>query len=358
MHSQLRRGVNAVVRMLQSRSHRQNAESAEYTPGATRRCAMPQPPYSPVRLDTAPVYVISSTPRKDSFRPVPRPVRTLKPVAAPQPMTRLTTGLSSATVALALIVIFMMWKWHQASVAAEAEHRRAELSWAFADSVLGDLKEMRADASRLDEDRKDLLATLDKAKANGIALEADLAVWQQSHRQLQTETVQAVSQWTQHSQTLEQSLGSTESRLQQTATVLEQERQTAAQSISQLDSEKNAIAEQKAAAEREADALNRKASDLSAENHSLGSELGHARSSISSLESDRRSLESRNSQLCSDINSLRSTICSLESRNSQLCSEVSSLNSRISCLQSELSSARSSSNSSSSSDNDHHRGRR
>ncbi len=94
----------------------------------------------------------------------------------------MATGLSAATVALVLVVVFAAWKWHQASLAAEAEHRRAEISWAFADEVLRDLNGLREDASRLDAERKALLKTLDQTQRNGIALEADLNVWQRTHQ--------------------------------------------------------------------------------------------------------------------------------------------------------------------------------
>ena len=256
----------------------------------------------------------------------------------------MATGLSAATVALVLVVVFAVWKWHQASVAAEAEHRRAEISWAFADEVLRDLNGLREDASRLDAERKALLKTLDQTQRNGIALEADLNVWQRTHQQLQNESTQALTQWSSYSDQLQQSLGSTRNQLQETSTVLEQERQTAAQSIAQVDAEKNAIAEQKAAVEREADALDRKARDLSSENSSLHNDNASLRSDLSSARSSVSSLESRNSQLCSEINCLNGTI--------------SSLHSRISCLESELSRARSDSSNSNGGDGEHHRGRR
>ena len=258
----------------------------------------------------------------------------------------MATGLSAASVALLLLAVFVVWKWHQASLTAEAERRRADISWAFADDVLRDLKGLRDDASRLDAERKALLKALDQAQRNGIALEADLTVWQRTHQQLQNESTQALTQWTSYSDQLQQSLGSARNQLQDTSIVLEKERQTAAQNIAQLDSEKNAIAEQKAAVEREADALDKKARDLSSENSSLHNDNSSLRSDLSSARSSMSSLETRNSQLCSEINCLNGTI--------------SSLHSRISCLEGELSRARSDSSSSNSGggDSDHHRGRR
>lgn len=243
---------------------------------------------------------------------------------------------------MAVLILFIAlcmvgWKWHLASSLAASEQRKSELSWAFADGVLKDLNNTRIDVSRLESERGALLLSLDENRRKNTALEAALASWQQSHHQIETQSQQALSQWSSFSQELQQNLGSTRNQLAETASTLTQERQTAAQSIAQLDSEKNQIAEQKNAVEREADALSRKAQSLNYERNQLENDLGHARSSIQSLESDRRSLESRNSQLCNEISNMRSTICSLQNSNSQL-------SSRISCLENELSRARSDNN--------------
>jgi chromosome segregation ATPase len=297
--------------------------------------------------------VISSSPRQSLLSHNPRPQRPAKtPPSAPA--SPLTTGLSSATMALSLFLalIFLAWKWHHASALADAERHNAERSWTLVDGVLGDLKSLRADASRLDMERKDLLRALDTAQRNGIALEADLAVWQQSHHQLESQSAQALNQWSSYSEQLQQTLGTARVQLQETSSTLQQEREAATQSIAQLDSEKNTIAAQKAAAEREAEALDRKARSLDSENNGLANNLSQARSTISSLESVKRSLECRNNELSGDINRLHGCISSLESRNSQLCSEISCLNNRISCLENELSRARSDNR------NDDHRDRR
>ena len=246
-----------------------------------------------------------------------------------------------ATVALVLALVWTMWQGHKAKAEAETAASNAALSWAFADGVLDDLKSLRADASRLDADRKDLIRVLNETNQERYSLKGEVGTWQQRHQALESETQKAFSQWTKYGERLEENLGSARVQLTQTSTELEQqrtaaeqERINAQQQLGELSEQKDSLAQAKANVEREADTLNRVARSLDSDNQQLQNE-------VSSLNNDVARLKNCVSSLEFEKSNLISCNASLASDNQHLKCEVGDLRRRIDCLEGELSRAKS-----------------
>lgn len=281
-----------------------------------------------------PVIVIGGEPRREELRMEPRQPRVVRlPPPVLPAKSRGTAGLSMMTVALGLMLVWALWQWHQASAKAEAAEGNAEMSWAFADGVLDDLKSVRADASRLDADRKDLIRLLAQTQQERQALKGEVYTWQEEHRALETEAQKALTKWSAYGQQLEQNLGSARTQLNETSTALQQERTVAQQQISELAEQKDSLVRAKEDVEREATALDRMARSLNNDNQQLQGE-------VSSLNGDVSRLRNCVSSLESDKSSLLSSNASLASENSRLRCEVGDLQSRIRCLEGELSRAK------------------
>lgn len=248
-------------------------------------------------------------------------------IAQPEPKPRLTgleQGLSMGAVLLLLLLIFALWQWHKASAAARMAQEQSDLSWGFADGVLGDLKKARADNETLDANRRDLIRALHQVQENGESLNRLLGQWRQAHTELASVAQQNYDQWSSYSRDLERNLGSTRLALTDTTTNLERERVSSQQQIAQLDSAKTAV-------EREAEAYARKAQNLEATAASLERET-------SSLSHDRQALQCEVRRLESTISSLQSTNACLVRDNSALASQNASLGNEVRCLSSRISS--------------------
>jgi len=284
---------------------------------------------SPPRIRETDLVIVRGEPRQVSLRGHSKPARFVESKPLPPRQSLRFGGMSAALFALLLLLLWSFWKWQKASAAAETANRDVEISWAFADKVLDDLQELRADAQRMDQDRKGLVQILQKSEKDRVVLRSELNGWREQHDELASRAQQVAGQWASYSEDLSRNLGNTRTQLVNVQENLQSERTTAQQQISALDQAKTAV-------EREADALNRKASSLENENRQMDSKIAHQGNSISSLQSDNSRLESCNG-------SLRSENSRLQCEVNRLVSCHSTLESRIRCLESELQQAHSAS---------------
>jgi hypothetical protein len=112
---------------------------------------------SPPRIRETDLVIVRGAPRQVSLRGPSKPARLVESKPLPPRQSLRFEGMSAALLALLLLLIWSFWQWQKASTAAETAKRDVEISWAFADKVLDDLQDLRADAAR---ERLDLERTI------------------------------------------------------------------------------------------------------------------------------------------------------------------------------------------------------
>ncbi len=215
----------------------------------------------------------------------------------------------------------MAWKYSQLSNRADDAARQTAQAWKFGEGILEDLATSRTQTDKLEKQREILVKSLGDAEKLHASLRREFTDWQQKHAEAAATSQSAIDQLAQYSQTLETSLGATQSQLVQASQTLGQERVLSQQQMAQLADDKaraegaaSALALQKTSAENDASDLDRAARPLNAENTRLRNEVAQLRTDATTLQTENTAEQVRYSALSTDNTHLREKVRSLEAR--------------------------------------------